>query len=314
MRTNRDCTRRAFLSRGPSEQEVHDELLFHVHALVEDNLVAGMSKQDAWDDAQRRFGSLPAYVAACRPGHGLARATMVVLVAALVASCGLLAWAWDRIGTLRDELAHVRQATVESVRQNTLSGKVLDAAGKPLVQADVLVIVKTWPDGRYRQQAFAAHSDRKGRFALTYDIPRTGPYAVQLAAVKQGYAFESTYQLKQQADQPLDAIELRLASAARCALIVRDELGQPIAGARVVPSVRHTAEGEKHGIYFQANAPVQTRANAAGRTPLDVFRGGERAQIYVQVPGSDWQQHTIDIPTDGGDIAVSTMAMPKQDS
>ncbi|REK11211.1 MAG: hypothetical protein DWQ37_14875 [Planctomycetota bacterium] len=45
--------------------EIDDELTFHLRALVDENVARGMPLDEAWDDAQRRFGSLSHYSNEC---------------------------------------------------------------------------------------------------------------------------------------------------------------------------------------------------------------------------------------------------------
>ncbi len=77
------------------------------------------------------------------------------------------------------------------------SGTVMDESGKPLADADLLVILKTWPNDRYMQQDFYAKSDSEGHFTFPKLVPVNRQYAVQVVAAKKGYAFKSAYQLKQ---------------------------------------------------------------------------------------------------------------------
>lgn len=54
---------------SPAEdQEIDEELMSHLRLLVDDNLARGMPADTAWQEAQRRFGSLRRYADACRSG------------------------------------------------------------------------------------------------------------------------------------------------------------------------------------------------------------------------------------------------------
>ncbi len=187
-----------------------------------------------------------------------------------------------------------------------LSGVVLDDNNQPLANSVVLVILKTWPGGQYQQQSFAASSDGQGEFHLPKLIPERGQFAVQVAALKSGYALTSEYQLHEgpghHAPEP---ISLRLPEAAPLTLVVRDGNGQPAVGARVLPASRQSPGGQQHLVYFQGSEPIQTTADPAGCAGLACFRRGDQAEIYIQLPGRDWEHHTVMIPLNSDRIVIS---------
>ena len=49
------------LSADSVAREIEEELIFHVRSLAEENVARGMSADDAWANAQRRFGSVQEY-------------------------------------------------------------------------------------------------------------------------------------------------------------------------------------------------------------------------------------------------------------
>src|SRR5262249_52004255 len=131
--------------------------------------------------------------------------------------------------------------------------------------------------------------------------------AIQIAALKDGYALTSAYHLYPDGPHPAaKPLKLALGSATNFTLVVRDERGQPVANARVVPSSRQSADGQQHLVYFQAAGPAQITSDSAGRVNLGCFERGDRAQVYVQVPGSDWKLHTLDLKDSTSIIEVST--------
>src|SRR5205085_1735770 len=82
--------------------------------------------------------------------------------------------------------------------------------------ARVVVILKTWPGGGYRQEAFSTTSEADGSFRLSGLVPREGQYAVQTAALTPGYALTSTYQLKEEGSRSsLEPVTLQCDDASR---------------------------------------------------------------------------------------------------
>lgn len=298
-----------------ADQEVDDELLFHLRSLVDENMAQGMSHDQAWNEAEKRFGSLRRYWIGCQPTR-LARGTVVSgLIAGVAALALAVVWlVWETRSLRRQhELAtspseiNSRIAAARIANHRDLAGRVLDQRGQPIGEANVLVIVKTWPDGWFRQDDFTTQTDAAGQFRLAKLIPADGQFAVQVAAMKDGHALTSNYQLKREGqDRELEPIVLRMGDAVPLTLIVQDAHGQPVPGARVVPSVRNSAGGEEHLLYFQGSQPVHVAGNEAGQVPLGCLARGDRADIYVRVPGGDWALYSIEVPPEGDRVELLT--------
>jgi hypothetical protein len=311
--------------RNPAPRdEIHDELTFHLRALVDENLAKGMPLEAAWDDAQQRFGSLSQYAAECRRATPRGRLAAGLFGAGLVTVAALALWAVLQVrefaqvqraekeamrAAFAAERAALRQALVRDPQTATpvdYRGRVVDTAGKPIAGANLLVILKTWPAGRYRQQDFATVSDEDGAFCLPKLIPGAGQFAVQAAALKDGYALASRYDLVEaEGGRPLKPAVLKLEQAVPVTLRVVDAAGQPIPGAAVVPSSRRTLSGQEHLIYFQGSEPARMACDERGLVTLRCFEPGDQAEVYVQAPGSAWKTCEVKIGDAGSTIDVS---------
>lgn len=191
--------------------------------------------------------------------------------------------------------------------KNDLAGTITDSQGKPLTDVHVLVILKTWPNDRYRQQDFAAKTDRQGRFRFAKLAPVAGQRAIHLAAVKDGYALTALYELRKAGEElESDALKLQLDDAVPLKLKVRDGQGRPAAKARVIPFSRQATGGEQQSVYFQAAKPIEVVADDEGVVPVGVFRRGDKAEIYIALPGKEWEQQSVVIPEKGDFIEVSS--------
>jgi hypothetical protein len=310
---------------GQDEASIDDELMFHFRSLVDENRARGMSDDDAWRAAQDRFGSLKHYSDECRRVvlgvHPMLQnfSTAGVLVLALV-----VCWLFTEVRSLRqaaatpparsDDAPQLAQKTDDAGKAGQaaaktkacdLAGTVVDREGKPLADVHVVVILKTWPNNRYRQQDFAEKTDKEGQFRFKDLVPTQGQRAVQLALVKEGYALKSMYELKKPGEPfESDALNMRLDDAAPMKLTVRDARGRAAAKAQVIPFQRRTSAGEEHGVYFQAAKPIQAVADAEGRVPAGFFQRGDQAKIYVRLPGKEWEELSVAIPQEGDTIEV----------
>src|SRR6516162_8829816 len=64
----READRRAKqpASAAASGGEVHDELMFHIRALVNEKIAEGLSFDAAWQQAEQQFGPLRRYESECQ--------------------------------------------------------------------------------------------------------------------------------------------------------------------------------------------------------------------------------------------------------
>lgn len=307
---------------GRGEAGVDDELMFHFRSLLDENLAQGMSLDAAWRAAQDRFGSLRQYSHECRLAVlGVHPMLQRVSVVGLVVLSLVVGWLFTEVRSLRQAHAAppagrsrqflLAQKPPADKKTNAkkdaadLAGTITDAEGKPLADVHVLVILKTWPNNRYRQEDFATKTDGKGKFRMAGLVPKSGQRAIQLAAVKDGYALTSLYELRKPGEKlASDSLKLKLDEAVPLTLTVRDAQGNPAAKAKVIPFSRRTARGEEYGVYFQAAKPIELEADDKGQLRVGVFRRGDMAEVYIALPGKDWEQLPIAIPEKGDEIEV----------
>ena len=298
-----------------ADRDTDDELLFHLRSLVDENMDRGMSREEAWNEAEKQFGSLRGYWIACRRttlAHGRLVPGLIGGLAVLLLVVGWLAWETRSLRQQQRSAPEASRLATQAIvpepnaDHRDLEGRVFDSRGKPIAGADVFVILKTWPGGWFRQDNYFTKSNAQGRFLLRRLIPPDGQFAVQVAALKDGYALTSDYQLKEaDEDRALDPIVLRMNDASPLTLVVNDLDGRPVPGAQVVLSVRHSAAGGEHLLYFQGSEPAHREANSKGQVPLHCLERGDTAQIYVRVPNGDWNLHAVDVPHKGDRIEVS---------
>lgn len=312
-----------------TDRAIDEELMFHLRALLDDQVAQGVSPDEAWNRAQERFGSLRHYSDTCRrEARGEQTLWRACVVAGMALIVGLGAWLLVELRDLRRQQAvwhaaaesaaieaaarhaqpQATEMTVEPRTNRDVVGTVLDHNGNPLAEAKLLVILKTWPNGRFQQQDFAAESDAQGNFRLTGLIPERGQYAVLVSAVKNGFALASKYDVvEEDAVSNQESIKLVLEEAVPVTLVVQDEAGRPIPNARIAPASRHSSAGEEHLIYWMASTPVQTLSDATGRVELDCFRQDDQAEIYLQLPGHDWEERAFRV-VEKDEIVISSVA------
>ena len=309
---------------APGQDGIDEELMFHFRSLVDENVSQGMPLDAAWRAAEDRFGSLSHYSDEChRVVLGVQPMLQRLSVAGLVVLTLFVAWLFLEVRSLRvhaappndsssnDQLAQNTPADKKPAPKNDaadLAGTITDRQGKSVADVDVLVILKTWPNNRYRQEDFATKTDGKGKFRIAGLVPKSGQRAIHLAAVKDGYALTSLYELRKPGEKlASESLKIKLDDAVPLTLTVRDAQGNPAAKARVIPFSR-AAGGEEHGVYFQAAKPIENVADEKGQVRLSVFRRGDSAQIYIALPDKEWEQCAVAIPESGDAIEASSQA------
>jgi len=311
-------------STAASGDDVRKELMFHFRELVHEKLAEGLSFDEAWERSEHQFGPLHRYENECHAVRMEQRLTWrmsgVLAVLVILACCG---WSLvenrevrlsDDLRLLREDLVAVRSAQTQIVAQTNriagdrdLTGVVRDSDRQPLPDVKVLVILKTWPDGEYHQEAFTATTGSDGQFTLPALVPVGRRYAIQVAALKDGFAFRSVYHRKlERPFEMLEPIALRLEPASHVTLVVRDEQGVPVPNAHVIPSARTALDGEEHLIYFQAADPVQYTTDAEGRVRMNCFLAGDQARVCLQLPGDDWNSREFEVSSDNQVVELAS--------
>lgn len=183
-----------------------------------------------------------------------------------------------------------------SMARADLNGNVFDTNGKPIVEADVLLIIKTWPNNRFRQDDYAVKTDASGSFVLNGRIPLDGQYGVNAVVVGEDQAIASQYVLvKDPQGQPPEELDFKLSPSVKTRVVITDENGEPVAKALVAPSGRIAADDSEHIVYHQGSNPVWKKTDAEGAVMIDWFATGDLGKINIRPRGGEWQEKKIDM-------------------
>lgn len=299
--------------------ELTDELMFHFRSLVIEKVDSGLPVAAAWNQAEEQFGPVRRYEERCREQLLADRilkerlAVGAVMAIAVVAAWG--AFYRPSIGEsspLRAGVALLAPAgAVEAAADpasdsHDFTGTVQDSKGQPLADARLLVILKTWPNGRYQQADLSATSDKEGRFQFADLVPKNSQYAIHCTALKDGYAFRSNYQLDDKApfSKPKN-LTLKLDSAVDLNFVIQDAAGKPIAGASVAPRSRKHGKTE-HLIYFQGSEDTWRTTDVEGRANLKCFQAGDKTTVaFRAAEGGEWTEQEIVVPAKDGSLTIT---------
>ena len=149
-----------YRSTASIDREIDDELSFHIECKTQDLIVSGMSPEQAMAEANTLFGTVSQVRRQCQKikyGYGpLMVCSLSISFVALIASIGWLTMLLNA-ANLKNQQMSIMLTALESPNSDDgdLVGEIVDATGKPLADAKIFLIHKSWPDGRYQQESHA---------------------------------------------------------------------------------------------------------------------------------------------------------------
>ena len=161
-----------------------------------------------------------------------------------------------------------------------LTGIALDDKDKPVTEANVVLIYKSWPGGRYRQQARSAKTDDEGKFAFESLYSTGEKTAFLVTIVKSGYALQSEYVINRDGNK-LSPFEFKMTSVKKLTLQIMDKDGEPLKDAATFPAKRSTKDGVEYFIYQQSGTQLASRTDADGKVDMSFFQIGDASEVYV---------------------------------
>jgi hypothetical protein len=289
-------------------EEIDEEFDFHLDCRVRELIDAGWEPEPARAAAEREFGERAHWRGECRKARlGPSRWLLPILGAALIIpATATIIWLSVALqqaqirGARAEEELRLQQERVHQLlaaanlpdgeatqllaaddARLDLSGTVLDQDGKPVPKANIVVIHKSWPNNRYRQDSLRTTTGDDGTFRLPkLYVPKT-QVAFLVTVLAEGHTMVSEYVLRK-ADQEVAPFKFTLRPAVTKTLIIKDNAGQPVADTAVFPTTRRTqAAGEEHHIYYQSATDCGFKTDAQGRVRMSVFAADDEIDLGV---------------------------------
>jgi len=290
------------------DSSIKDEIEFHLSESTDDHLRSGMTRTAARRAALDRFGDVNRVIRECRAAssvdqtvchrlHILVTAALVIAVVALLVTRhpASTVVATTSTGDLDND-------TPTPTLAGDIRGQVVDEQSRPIGNANILAVVKTWPENGYRQQAYMATTNVDGQFTIDDVYPVGEECHIQIATVADKRLLQSTY--IRSAGEELAPVVFQLPATETFALRIEGNDGESVAGAEVFPHRRVDSSGQDHLVYFDSADPIIQRSNEKGVVELPYFVPGDRATIYLRLPDRDWHTREVVVPRAGNVVLL----------
>ena len=311
-----DFSRSKFKAIESINSEINDELDFHLACRVDELMDSGLSKVEAQQQAESAFGARAAIAKQCQKiNYGNRIIFGRCAIAALLLSLIVIGWlGWELIAQksantmLSQRLAEMTLAAgspmLEVVQQNgptDVYGTLTDEQGNAVPDAKVLLVVKSWPNGKFSMHPMATESDSDGNFRFVEAFTKGAKTEFLITVVADGWLMSSDY-LADHDGSPLEGFELKLAAATPQKI----DVGKEHAGWKVIPNKRKSlADGKEHYIYSVSQAEFDHKVNDDGTVDMNHFAPGDELRFVVS-KGTNFEEVDVELP--GGENSKKVKA------
>jgi hypothetical protein len=282
--------------------DINDELEFHLHCRVDELVAEGMTRELATQQARADFGSPETIRKQCQQISYGARTWLTILnILGLTFLSLAVCWLSWQLITVKGQNAVMAKQLVSSSSPSGLmiapgdpaQDKLHDLTGTisgpdgPVADAKVLLIFKSWPGGNYHQEAKSTTTDEKGKFRFEelYAVNMQTAYLVSV--VKDGLTLESKYWVNDKR-RKVKSVKIRLKKAIEKTLTIRDGSGELLANSEVFVQSRNFDPNGGSGdmIYPQSRSEIMKTTDANGKVSIGNFVTKDKAIVsYVTSDG-----------------------------
>jgi hypothetical protein len=299
--------------------EIEQEIAFHIAERAQEYITQGMSEDAAHRAARARFGD-PARVAAeCHVAAigipVLWHRVHLALTAVLMIVASGFWWTSTRSATdprlLADSLPRSIASFLGHDWSGDITGTVLDDQGNPIRDAQILVVVKTWPDGSYFQRPYETRSDANGRFLIENVYPVNELYELQITALASTGALQSSY--FENCRGELDPLAIELTRSVGFAVQIESQEGTLLSSIEVLPTMRLDTNGTEHSVYFDNAKSLMKRTDSSGRVVFPYFDRGDLATVLIRSSGGKWHSHDLFVPATSDVVKIRVSVNDKNE-
>lgn len=266
------------------DREIDEELDFHIECRTRDLIESGLSPEMAAAEASRQFGAREKIRRECQSiSHGRQfwlliglSITIVISTAAIVWMASLLKAAQQRNQQMLALISSLQPAQIDEL---DLVGEVKDDKGKPVADAKVLLIFKSWPGGTYQQADHQTTTDDQGKFKFEKLYSSDMQNAFLVTVLADGLTMQSEYVVYKPRAK-VKSFRFKLKPAIEKTLIVYSDEGQPLGDAVIYPGLRKPKQGSGEYLLYAQNAEAAGfQTDSEGKVKMSLFAVGDKVQL-----------------------------------
>ncbi len=320
--------RLGFKSADAIDADIDDELNFHLECRTDELIAAGLDTNSARTQAELEFGSLDKVRKSCQQvGYGRRLLLSKTAFLMLLVFSGLTVWLTYALLSQRSaniellgqlQAAHANLANhsgpaaaiaPEILKNQDLKGVIKDQDGNPVEDAQVLLIYKSWPGGRFRMENLATRTNARGQYNFENAYENSGDTEFLVTAIAKGHCLTSEY-IENKRGETVSSFDFNLKTATSKQLKIIGKDGQPLSDSNLILAGRKTEEGEDQLVYAASFSKIhQLSTDADGTIDLSYFAAGDTALLYFDFLGEPYElkidaatEQTLDFSDAGNSI------------
>jgi hypothetical protein len=277
----------SYRSVASINREIDDEFDFHIESQTKDLVAGGMKPEQATEEALRKFGSRDRIRRECqRIGLGQNLWLAIAMSVLMAGSLGAIGWLSVLLNAanqqnLRMQAMLVSMDPTATLDSMDLTGEVTDSQGAAIVDAKVMLIFKSWPNGQYQQDAFDVTTDKDGKFRFEdlYDSSIQNAFLITILA--EGQTMQGQY-VQAKPNAKVKSFRFKLKPAIEKTFLLIGDDGNPLADTLVYPSKRK-AKGSKDEIllYDQSVEAAGYATDSDGKVKMSLFEVGDTLELGI---------------------------------
>lgn len=305
------------------QEDIRREFDFHIEAVADELVGQGWNEVEAKQEAERRFGNQETILNECQSIQtgrlvwwtriSLAGGVLSLLIIGSLAYFSIALVNQNRLLTQQLEATNgvtsrfaganiTTSPTTESMpnspepagalpiaeptqidKKEKLRGKVTNAEGKPIANAKVVLIHKSWPNSRFQMENDVTKTDKEGNYEFDDLYSMSGENQFLVTIFAEGHEMRSEY-ISIKAKKKSNAIDFRLKPAKTIAFQVLGPDKKPLAETDVVLLKRKVGTKE-HMLYPASVEDAKLSTDDKGILKVSFLNEGDSAEFGVLIFG-----------------------------
>ncbi|MEZ6095008.1 MAG: carboxypeptidase-like regulatory domain-containing protein [Pirellulaceae bacterium] len=272
-------------STSATQADIQDELDFHLESRTQEFIKHGLSPEEAKEMATAAFGDRNAIEKQCR---SIQRGAMIWVFPTLLSTLilailtiGFLAWSvlalQAKNAILLDQNTQFMSASTGgliappeiSTSEQDLGGTVVDVDGNAIAGAKIVLVHKSWPNGRFQMNSVTTETLADGRFVFDKVIAVDQKNEFLVTVFAEGFEMRSEY-LDTFDKKNATMVDFKLKPVEKISFTFTDSEGNSLPETNILVMSRKS--GTKEHLMYPASAnQCQFHTDKSGQVTLPFF-------------------------------------------